>query len=71
MFHRPRLRAATLTLLPDPVAGWTGAILYSTAVGLALKLFSSMCQQKLIGENLSHYVKGESTPFLDHARCSD
>mmetsp|Transcript_12178 Transcript_12178/g.26281 ORF Transcript_12178/g.26281 Transcript_12178/m.26281 type:complete len:890 (+) Transcript_12178:181-2850(+) len=39
------------------ILGWLGAILYSTGVGLVLKLFSSALQQKLIGENLSHYVK--------------
>ena len=38
------------------VSGWTGSILYSTGVALVLKLFSSALQQKLIGENLSHYV---------------
>jgi len=37
--------------------GWTGSILYATGVGLILKLFSSALQQKMIGENLSHYVK--------------
>jgi len=37
--------------------GWTGSVFYCTGVGLVLKLFSSMLQQKLIGENLSHYVK--------------
>ena len=37
--------------------GWTGSIAYSTGVGLALKLFSSALQQKLIGESLSHYVQ--------------
>eukprot|EP00584_Thalassiosira_punctigera_P000831 CAMPEP_0172533624 /NCGR_PEP_ID=MMETSP1067-20121228/6258_1 /TAXON_ID=265564 ORGANISM="Thalassiosira punctigera, Strain Tpunct2005C2" /NCGR_SAMPLE_ID=MMETSP1067 /ASSEMBLY_ACC=CAM_ASM_000444 /LENGTH=844 /DNA_ID=CAMNT_0013318287 /DNA_START=162 /DNA_END=2696 /DNA_ORIENTATION=- len=37
--------------------GWGGSILYSTGVGLLLKLFSSALQQKGIGENLSHYVK--------------
>jgi len=37
--------------------GWAGSILYSTGVGLVLKLFSSALQQKMIGENLSHYVK--------------
>ena len=41
----------------EPVAGWTGSILYSTGVGLVLKLFSSALQQKGIGQNLSHYVK--------------
>mmetsp|Transcript_28586 Transcript_28586/g.68827 ORF Transcript_28586/g.68827 Transcript_28586/m.68827 type:complete len:943 (-) Transcript_28586:155-2983(-) len=39
------------------ILGWTGSIFYSTGIGLVLKLFSSMLQQKLIGENLSHYVK--------------
>ena len=38
-------------------SGWTGSILYSTGIGLLLKLFSSALQQKMIGENLSHYVK--------------
>lgn len=33
------------------------AVLFSTAVGTGLKLFSSALQQKLIGENLSHFVK--------------
>jgi TRAP-type C4-dicarboxylate transport system permease small subunit len=37
--------------------GWFNAVLFSTAVGTGLKLFSSALQQKLIGENLSHYVK--------------
>ncbi len=37
--------------------GWMGSISYATAVGLVLKLFSSACQQKLIGEQLSHIVK--------------
>ena len=31
--------------------------MYSTGVGIVLKLFASAIQQKLIGENLSHYVK--------------
>lgn len=37
--------------------GWMGSIFYATSVGLVLKLFSSACQQKLIGEQLSHKVK--------------
>jgi len=37
--------------------GWMGSIFYATCVGLVLKLFSSACQQKLIGEQLSHKVK--------------
>eukprot|EP00804_Cyclotella_cryptica_P010315 CCRYP_012242-RC/>CCRYP_012242-RC protein AED:0.25 eAED:0.25 QI:1435/0.88/0.8/1/0.77/0.5/10/1334/884 len=37
--------------------GWVNAVLFSTAVGTGLKLFSSALQQKLIGENLSHFVK--------------
>mmetsp|Transcript_28484 Transcript_28484/g.59366 ORF Transcript_28484/g.59366 Transcript_28484/m.59366 type:complete len:918 (-) Transcript_28484:195-2948(-) len=39
------------------ILGWPGAILYSSGVGLVLKLFSSALQQKGIGENLSHIVK--------------
>mmetsp|Transcript_7337 Transcript_7337/g.16629 ORF Transcript_7337/g.16629 Transcript_7337/m.16629 type:complete len:862 (-) Transcript_7337:1012-3597(-) len=39
------------------VMGWPGAIMYSVGIGLLLKLFSSALQQKLIGQNLSHYVK--------------
>ena len=31
--------------------------MYSTGVGIVLKLFSSALQQKLIGESLSHHVK--------------
>ncbi|KAL9188273.1 hypothetical protein ACHAXT_006651 [Thalassiosira profunda] len=37
--------------------GWAGSIAYSCAVGLCLKLFACALQQKMIGENLSHYVK--------------
>jgi hypothetical protein len=37
--------------------GWIYSVLFSTAVGTLLKLFSSALQQKLIGENLSHFVK--------------
>ena len=44
-------------LLFNPVTGWVGSIAYSVVVGLFLKLFSSALQQKMIGENLSHYVK--------------
>ena len=39
------------------ILGWAGSILYSIAIGLLLKLFSSALQQKMIGQNLSHYVK--------------
>lgn len=39
------------------LAGWLGSIGYSVGIGLLLKLFSSALQQKMIGENLSHYVK--------------
>ncbi|KAL7433449.1 hypothetical protein ACHAXM_003585, partial [Skeletonema potamos] len=39
------------------VLGWVGSIAYSTAIGLLLKLFSSALQQKMIGENLSRYVR--------------
>ena len=42
---------------PDAlVPGWAGSIAYSTGVSLVLKLIASAMQQKLIGENLSHYV---------------
>lgn len=37
--------------------GWVGSIGYSIAIGLVLKLFSSALQQKMIGENLSRYVR--------------
>ncbi len=37
--------------------GWVGSIAYSIAIGLLLKLFSSALQQKMIGENLSRYVR--------------
>ena len=37
--------------------GWVGSIAYSVGIGLLLKLFSSALQQKMIGQNLSHYVK--------------
>eukprot|EP00574_Skeletonema_japonicum_P004095 CAMPEP_0201726112 /NCGR_PEP_ID=MMETSP0593-20130828/9275_1 /ASSEMBLY_ACC=CAM_ASM_000672 /TAXON_ID=267983 /ORGANISM="Skeletonema japonicum, Strain CCMP2506" /LENGTH=1129 /DNA_ID=CAMNT_0048217581 /DNA_START=41 /DNA_END=3430 /DNA_ORIENTATION=+ len=37
--------------------GWIGSIGYSIAIGLLLKLFSSALQQKMIGENLSKYVR--------------
>ena len=37
--------------------GWIGSIGYSIAIGLVLKLFSSAIQQKMIGENLSRYVR--------------
>eukprot|EP00571_Detonula_confervacea_P007225 CAMPEP_0172327990 /NCGR_PEP_ID=MMETSP1058-20130122/60117_1 /TAXON_ID=83371 /ORGANISM="Detonula confervacea, Strain CCMP 353" /LENGTH=905 /DNA_ID=CAMNT_0013045083 /DNA_START=218 /DNA_END=2935 /DNA_ORIENTATION=- len=46
-----------LTAKGHEILGWTGSILYSTGVGLVLKIFSSALQQKMIGENLSHYVK--------------
>lgn len=36
--------------------GWIGSIAYATGIGLVLKLFSSALQQKMIGENLSHFV---------------
>lgn len=37
--------------------GWIGSIGYSIAIGLLLKLFSSALQQKMIGENLSKYIR--------------
>ncbi|KAL3803471.1 LOW QUALITY PROTEIN: hypothetical protein HJC23_014019 [Cyclotella cryptica] len=37
--------------------GWVNAVLFLTAVGTGLKIFSSALQQKLIGENRSHFVK--------------
>lgn len=37
-------------------SGWIGAIFYSTGIGLVLKLIASALQQKMIGENLSHFV---------------
>ena len=37
--------------------GWVYSVLFSTAVGTGLKLFSSAMQQQLIGANLSHFVK--------------
>ncbi|KAL7553154.1 hypothetical protein ACHAWF_018056 [Thalassiosira exigua] len=40
----------------NQIFGWTGSILYATGIGVILKLFSSALQQKLIGENLSHFV---------------
>ncbi len=40
----------------DIISGWVGSIAYSTGIGLVLKLFSSALQQKMIGENLSHFV---------------
>lgn len=46
-----------LTAQGSDTLGWAGSILYSTGVGLLLKLFSSALQQKMIGENLSHFVK--------------
>jgi len=39
------------------IMGWVGSIAYSVGVGLALKLFSSAIQQKMIGEQLSNFVK--------------
>jgi len=38
------------------ILGWGGSIAYATFVGIVLKLFSSALQQKMIGENLSHYT---------------
>lgn len=49
--HRPK------PLCSQFMKGWAGSILYSTGIGLILKLFSSALQQKMIGENLSHFVK--------------
>lgn len=37
--------------------GWTWSIVYSSAVGLFLKLTSSALQQVLFGQKLSHYVQ--------------
>ncbi len=45
------------SLSSGSITGWAGSIAYSIAIGLMLKLFSSALQQKMIGENLSHYVK--------------
>ncbi|KAL7462665.1 hypothetical protein ACHAXS_003041 [Conticribra weissflogii] len=45
-----------LTAQGHQTLGWIGAIFYSTGIGLLLKLFASALQQKLIGENLSHFV---------------
>ena len=49
--------SSSLNKIAFVLPGWAGSIFYSTGVGLLLKLFSSALQQKLIGENLSHYVK--------------
>lgn len=40
----------------DPFVGWTWSVLYSSGIGLFLKLSSSALQQVLFGENLSRYV---------------
>jgi len=39
------------------VLGWVGSIAYSIVIGLLLKLFACAIQQKIIGEQLSHFVK--------------
>ena len=54
-------------------SGWVYSVLYSTAIGTALKLFSSALQQKLIGENLSRFVKirqfvGINSPLMKAMR---
>ena len=41
----------------DYLLGWIGSIAYSIVIGLLLKLFACAIQQKIIGEQLSHYVK--------------
>lgn len=55
------------------IPGWICSVLFSTAVGTGLKLFSSAMQQKLIGENLSHFVKirqfvGINSPLMKAMR---
>mmetsp|Transcript_2489 Transcript_2489/g.5166 ORF Transcript_2489/g.5166 Transcript_2489/m.5166 type:complete len:926 (+) Transcript_2489:227-3004(+) len=45
-----------LTAQGHQTVGWIGAIFYSTGIGLVLKLIASALQQKMIGENLSHFV---------------
>ena len=62
-----------LTLMYIFFVGWPGAIMYSTGIGLLLKLFSSALQQKGIGENLSHHVKirqmvSINSPFMKAMR---
>ena len=57
----------------SPFLGWVYSVLYSTAVGTGLKLFSSALQQKLIGENLSRFVKirqfvGINSPLMKAMR---
>ncbi len=39
-----------------PFVGWTWSVVYSSGIGLFLKLSSSALQQVLFGENLSRYV---------------
>lgn len=41
----------------DYLLGWIGSIAYSIVIGLLLKLFACAIQQKIIGGQLSHYVK--------------
>ena len=38
-------------------SGWTWSVLYSSGIGLLLKLSSSALQQVIFGENLSRHVK--------------